>query len=164
MSDNKRGPGRPPASDKDYRTWWGEVDKGAAKPAFCYPQRVDNLREEVRSMERNLERGYVSAERKMAYESRMKERKERLEKIEANTKRVKQTIGKDKDYWANRRKELGEKIRSAMPSRSDVRKRRVNPYKIAKMEKEGLGEMKKEYIVISRALGEESNIAFLERD
>lgn len=151
-------------SEKDYREFWGKHDKGAAKPAFCYPQRVNNLREEVRSMERNLERGFVSAERKMAYEARLKERKERLDGIDESTARVKRSIDNDKDYWVKRRKDLGSEIRTAMPSRSDVQKRRVNPYKIAKMEKEGLGDKKREYIVISRALGEESNISFLERD
>jgi hypothetical protein len=32
------------------------------------------------------------------------------------------------------------------------------------MEKGGLGEVKREFIVISRALGEESNVSFLQRD
>jgi hypothetical protein len=166
MTVQKRGSVKPPdpENEKDYRNWWGPHDKGAAKPAFCYQRRVDNLREEVRSMERNLDMGYVSAERKMAYETRLKERKTRLDSIDAETSRVRKSLGKNKDYWVERRKELGEQIASAMPSRNDVEKRRVNPYKVAKMEKEGLGDMKKEYIVISRALGEESNISFLERD
>lgn len=183
----KRKPGRPPKNtdvaepevkvgdvapgespgrvySRDYRTFWGPHDKGAAKPAFCYPQRIDNLREEVRSMERNLEMGYISPERKMAYEARLKERKDRLESINEHTERVHQNINKDKDWWVRRRKELAEQIKAGQPSLKDIEKRRVNPYRIAKMEKSGFGEIKKEYIVISRALGEESNISFLQRD
>jgi len=166
MSLQKKGSVKPPdpENEKDYRNWWGKDDKGAAKPAFCYPQRVENLREEVKSMQRNLDMGFVSAERKMAYETRLKERKDRLNSIDSDTAKTRKSLNKNKDYWVERRKELGEQIRSAMPSRDDVKKKRVNPYKIAKMEKEGLGDLKKEYIVISRALGEESNISFLERD
>ena len=51
-----------------------------------------------------------------------------------------------------------------MHSRMDAEKRRVNPHRVANAEKGGLGAMKKEYIVISRALGEESNVSFLQRD
>ncbi len=54
MAQQKRGPGRPVSeeNEKDFRNFWGPEDKGAAKPAFCYPRRVDNLREEVQGMER----------------------------------------------------------------------------------------------------------------
>ena len=185
----KRGPGRPPKKTEeetkkdemlvqkaqpaksvgrvhpeDYQLFWGPHDKGAAKPAFCYPQRIQALKEEVRRMERNLEMGYISAERKMAYEARLKERKQRLDSINESIERTQKIINNNKDFWVRRRRELADLIRNAMPSRKDVEKRRVNPYRVAKMEKEGLGEVKKEFIVISRALGEESNISFLQRD
>ena len=173
--EGKKGPGIPlkdkPSEEsigrvhpKDYRVFWGPHDKGAAKPAFCYPQRLQNLTEEVRSMERSLSMGYISAERKMAYEARLKERKDRLDSINEHTERVHNIINADKDHWVKRRIELGMEIKGAMPSKKDVEKHRVNPYRVAKMEKEGLGEKKKEYIVISRALGEESNTSFLQRD
>jgi len=149
---------------RDYKIFWGPADKGAAKPAFCYPDRIRNLRDEVKSMERNLEMGYITAERKMVYEARLKQRKERLDSIDEHTERSMKIVSDDKDFWAKRRDELAEKISAGMPSRSDVRKRRVNPHKVIKMEKDGFGALKKEYIVISRALGEESNISFLERD
>lgn len=178
----KRGPGRPPKQEvppkeitepkesigrvypKDYQIFFGPLDKGAAKPAFCYPERIRILKEEVRKMERNLSMGYISPERKPAYEGRLKERKARLDAINENTANAKKIIANDPDYWVKRRKELGEEIRNAMPSRKDVEKKRVNPYRVNKMEKGGLGEMKREYIIISRALGEESNVSFLQRD
>jgi len=185
--EKKQGPGRPPkviplnpessqepeapkesigrVHPKDYRIFYGPHDKGAAKPAFCYPQRIQTLQEEVRSMERNLDMGFVSPERKMAYEARLRERKTRLDGINKATEDANKIIEENKDFWAGRRKELGREIRSAMPSRKDVEKRRVNPYRVSKMEKEGgLGEMKREFIVISRLLKEESNISFLQRD
>lgn len=174
----KRGPGRPPKEDsgespkesigrvhkEDYRVFFGPLDKGAAKPAFCYPERVRILKEEVRKMEKNLEMGYISPERKMAYEGRLKERRARLDGINEGTANAQKVIAADPDFWVKRRKELAKEIRGAMPSRKDVEKRRVNPYRVNKMEKSGLGELKKEYIVISRALGEESNTSFLQRD
>lgn len=149
---------------RDYRIFWGPHDKGAAKPAFCYERRLNDLKEEVGKMEKNLAMGYITAERKMAYEARLKQRKDRLDGIMASTEAAQKIIEKDKDYWVKRREELGEEIRSSMPSRKDVQKRRVNPYRVAKMEKDGLGEKKKEYIVLSRLLGEESNTSFLQRD
>jgi hypothetical protein len=168
-----QSPGRVYKTDdpcRNYREFWGPHDKGAAKPAFCYPGRIQDLQEEVSKMERNLEMGWVSPERKMAYEMRLRQRKERLDSIKEHSERVQNIISKDKDWWVRRRSELGETIRNAMPRRKDIAQRRVNPFKVMKMEKEGiggkpsLGELKKEYIVISRALGEESNISFLERD
>lgn len=149
---------------EDYRIFWGPHDKGAAKPDICYPQRLQTLREEVQSMERSLEMGYISAERKMAYEARLKERRARLDSIDENIANTRKIINENKDFWVRRRNELAEEIRDGQPSRTDIEKRRVNPYRIAKMEKEGFGELKKEYIVISRALGEESNVSFLQRD
>ena len=63
-----------------------------------------------------------------------------------------------------RRNDLGEEIAGTMPSRDDIRKRRVNPHKIIRQEKGGFEEKKKEYIVISRLMGEDSNVSFLQRD
>lgn len=179
MEEKQRGPGRPPKATqqseepkesigrvhpKDYRIFFGPLDKGAAKPAFCYPERTRILAEEVRKMEKNLSMGFISPERKMAYEGRLRTRQERLGAINKGTENAQKIINEDKDYWAKRRTDLGKEIRAAMPSRKDIEKRRVNPYRVNKMEKEGLGEKKREFIVISRALGEESNVSFLQRD
>ena len=32
------------------------IDKGSAKPAFCYPRRTQGLKEELQTMERTLKR------------------------------------------------------------------------------------------------------------
>ncbi len=149
---------------EDYLMFWGPHDKGASKPSFCYPDRERILREDVRKMERNLTMGYISADRKLVFESKLKAKKDRLDGLDANTERVQGVVNGNKDAWAKRRDELAKEIRSAMPSRKDVEKRRVNPHRVAKAEMGGLGAIKKEYIVISRALGEESNVSFLQRD
>lgn len=162
MAEDKKSIGR--VHPEDYKTFWGPEDKGAAKPAFCYPQRIEALEEEVRSMERTLEIGTIAGNRKAGYQARLKTRKDRLDAIKENHERVQKIIAKDPDSWSKRRKALEREIKRALPTRKDVEKRRVNPYRVAKMEKEGLGAMKKEYIVISRALGEESNTSFLQRD
>jgi len=173
--EDKRGPGRPPKEvppkesigrvhPRDYQVFFGPLDKGAAKPAFCYPDRTEILEDEIRKMERALDMDFVSPERKMAFESKLKMRKTRLEGIREGAEKAQKIVAEDPDYWAKRRKELGRDIRNAMPSRKDVEKRRVNPHRVAKMEKEGLGEKKREYIIISRALGEESNTSFLQKD
>jgi hypothetical protein len=48
-----------------YRDFFGPLDKGSAKPSFCYPKRKESLSEEVARMEKNIENGYVSKEREM---------------------------------------------------------------------------------------------------
>ena len=167
MAEDKKSLGR--VHPEDYKMFWGPEDKGAAKPAFCYPQRVEALEDEVRSMERSLEMGYITAERKMTYAARLEKAKGRLDAINENTERVQNIIAQDPDRWNKRRKELAQDIKRGTPSRSDVKKRHVNPFTVAKIEKgvggkPGLGALKREYIVISRALGEESNTSFLQRD
>lgn len=149
---------------EDHKMFWGPLDKGANKPSFCYPDREQVLKNEVADMERNLAMGYVSQDRRLAFESTLKAKKERIDGLAANTRRVRNMVNDNKDAWAKRRDELGKEIRNAMPSRKDVEKRRVNPHRVAKAEMGGLGALKKEFIVISRALGEESNVSFLQRD
>jgi hypothetical protein len=148
----------------DYKIFWGPHDKGAAKPSFCYSKRNEDLAEEITKMERTLAMGYVSPERKMVFESKLKAKKDRLEGLNANTERVRGIVNKNREGWQRRREELGKYIAENEPTRKDVEKKRVNPYRVAKMEQGELGRAKKEYIVISRALGEESNVSFLQRD
>lgn len=158
----KKSVGRP--RNKNYRDFYGPLDKGAGKPAFCYPERVKLLKEEVQKMEKNLEMGFVSPERKLAYKSRLVQKTKRLDAIKEGESKAHKVLNENKDYWVDRRKELAEEIRAGMPSVKDVEKRRVNPYRVAKREQAGLGAMKREYIVVSRMLGEESNTSFLQRD
>ena len=149
---------------EDHKMFWGPLDKDANKPSFCYPDRERVLRDEVKEMEQSLAMGYVSQDRQLGFEVKLKAKKDRLDGLDANTQRVRSMVNGNKDAWAERRKDIAKQIAAGMPSRKDVEKRRVNPHRIAKAEMGGLGALKKEYIIISRALGEESNVSLLQRD
>jgi len=165
---DKPGPGRPPVKRNIIR-FFTEVDKGSSRPAFCLPTQIERYKEDVDKMEKALKMGQVQVERKMAFEQKYKQKKERLDLLYENQNNAKSIIEEDTDYWANRRTELGEEIRAATPSRKDIKTKRVNPHKIIRMEKEGLERSKQEYIIISRAMKAaghdvDSDISFLERD
>ena len=154
------------AAPKSYKRFYDStgVDKGASKPIFCYPERKKRFEEETQGMRRLLDSGNINSEHKMSYELRVKEREKRLESMNSAEGKARESFEQDKDYWVKRRNDLGEEIAGTMPSRDDIRKRRVNPHKIIRQEKGGFEEKKKEYIVISRLMGEDSNVSFLQRD
>lgn len=151
------------------------IDGKSSKPVFCYPQRTEILREEVRGMENALKGDYVTAERRMAYELNLKEQKQRLAKIDDSFENAKRVINEDKDGWSKRRDDLAASIAEQTPTRKDYHEKRVNPHKVLRHEKQGakggppLESLKREYTIISRALqaaGEdaESNHSFLQKE
>jgi hypothetical protein len=148
-----------------YKDFYGPLDKGSSKPSFCYPKRKEALKEEVDKMERLVNSGHIAKEHEMDVKIKLKEKKDRLKGIEAQEGEAQKLFNKNKDKWMERRSALAEEIAAKMPSRDNVSKRRVNPHTVLKEEKAGgLGEKKKEYIVLSRLAGEESNTTFLQRD
>jgi hypothetical protein len=147
-----------------YRDFYGPLDKGSAKPSFCYPKRKEALEEEVQAMKKSLDGGYVSSEKIMEYKAKMRTKSDRLDKINEQESAARKMFEENKDNWLKRRGTLAEEITAATPSRNDVSKRRVNPFTTLKKEKSGLVEKKREFVVLSRLAGEESNISFLQRD
>ena len=147
-----------------YRDFYGPLDKGSAKPSFCYPRRKEALQEEVDKMQKAIDNGYISKEREMESKIQLRTKKKRLDDINAQESAAKKLFEENKDSWMKRRDALAEEITAATPTMADVKKRRVNPFTTLKKEKGGLEEKKREYIVLSRLAGEESNISFLQRE
>jgi hypothetical protein len=147
-----------------YRDFYGPLDKGSAKPSFCYPKKKENLKEEISKIKSVLDNGYVSKERVMEMKIKMKEKKERLDKINEQEKEAKKLFEENKDAWMKRREVIGEEIKENTPTKKDVRERRVSPHLVLRKEKTGLEDKKREYIVISRLAGEESNVSFLQKE
>jgi hypothetical protein len=167
----------PPSTKGRYGTgqFFKEVDSGSAKPAFCYPKRADNLRNDLRQMKKTLEMGHILPERKMAYEQNVKKLEKRVSEINESFSNAKKIIETGKDGWATRRQNLGKEISEMMPTRKDVRDRRVNPHSVLRREKQGdkgsrpLQDLKRDYTIISRAMQasgdyEESDHSFLQKD
>jgi len=151
------------------------VDKGSAKPAFCYPRRSKGLSESYDTMKKTLDNGYVDPARKMAFEQKMKTLKDRIDSINESHANASAIIKKDKDGWTKRRDELAQAISEQTPTRDDVKKRRVNPHSVLRREKQGekgnlpLEQIKREFTIISRAFTasgdyEEANHSFLQKD
>lgn len=157
---NKRPDGRTINVGRFFRP----IDKGSSKPAFCYPHRRDALQEEVNSMKKILEGGHITADRRMAFEIKLKEREDRLNDINASFENAQKVVEENKDEWVKYRKDLAQDIRNSMPSRRDEKEGRVNPHRILKEEMKGLKAKKQQYIIVSRALGEESNVSFLQNE
>jgi hypothetical protein len=147
-----------------YRDFYGPLDKGSAKPSFCYPKRKEALQEEVEKMQKAIENGYIAKEREMEAKVTLRTKKDRLDKINEQESAARKLYEENKDSWNKRRTTLAEEISESTPKLSDVKKRRVNPFTTLKKEKSGLEDKKLEYMVISRLAGEESNISFLQRD
>lgn len=153
------------AKAKDYRSFYGPQDKGSAKPSFCYPQQKKALEEDIKGMERSLKDGYVAETRVLKVKQELRTKKERLDAINQQESDAKKLFKENKDACMQRRNDLAETISAAMPTANDVAKRRVNPHRIAEMEKnKGLGKMKTEFQILSHLAEEESNTRFLQRD
>jgi hypothetical protein len=147
-----------------FRDFYGPLDKGAAKPSFCYPMRKEALKEDIKKMEKALENGYIAPERKMEAQINLKTKKERLDKLNDQESAARKLFEENKDKWMERRTALAGEISESMPSRESVRKRIVNPHSVLKKEKGGLEDKKKEFIILSRLAEEESNVSFLQKD
>ena len=147
-----------------YRDFYGELDKGAAKPSFCYPGRKTELEDEIGSMKRAIENGHVSPDKKMSVEVDLRKREERLDKLNGQESAARTLFNENKDKWLERRTTLAEEIAEATPTRADKKKGIVNPHRVLMAEKGGLQDKKTEFIVLSRLAGEESNVGFLQKD
>lgn len=147
-----------------YREFYGPLDKGSAKPSFCYPKRKEALKEDVEKMERVLDSGHVSKEHEMETRVTLKTKKDRLKAIDAQEAEAQKKFKDNKDAWMKRREELAAEISESMPKAVDIKKKRVNPFKVHQMEKAGLEDKKREYIVLSRLAGEDSNVGYLQKE
>jgi hypothetical protein len=148
-----------------YKDFYGPLDKGSAKPSFCYPRLKDNLKEEVASMRRALDNGFVEKSKELQVKMDLNTKEKRLSDIDAQESEAKKLFAEGKDAWMKRREEIAEKISAAMPSYTDVQRKRVNPYRINDTEKnKGLGDLKREYQILSHLADEDSNTSVLQRD
>ena len=147
------------------KSFYGSLDKGSAKPSFCYPAQKDALREEIKSMEKSLNDGYVAETRVLKVKQDLKMKKARLDKINSQEADASKLFKDNKDACMKRRDELAEMIAQGLPTTKDKEKKRVNPRRLYEDEKKkGLGKLKTEFQILSHLADEESNTAFLVRD
>ena len=157
---------------RTYRQFYGALDKKTVngkevysnKPAFCYPSRIQKMGEDIDGMQKALDLGHVPPDHRMEFEHVMKQRKARHEEILEQRESAVKSFQEDPVYWESRYKELKKVIQDGMPSRKDVKEKRVNPHSVLKREKEGLEEAKREFMVIGKLIGKETNLDFLRRE
>lgn len=165
---------------KSYKDFFGRHDKGAPFPAFCKPRLVESMKEEARSMRKNIEQDLVKPEAKLRYRAECEKREQRVSEIEHDIEEARKMLNAEPDRWAKRREMLAQMVQEAMPRETDVKKGRVDPHRILDMEKGfnpritpkdpetgaplPLSEAKKEYQIISRLMEEESSVEYLRKD
>ena len=147
-----------------YRQFYGQLDKGAAKPSFCYPSRKQDLKEEIDKAQKVLDNGYISKDKEMDFRIALNAKKKRMDEINAQEADAKKLFEENKDGLMKRRNDLKREIAASMPSRDAVKRKLVNPHTTLKKEKSGLEDKKREFIILSRLAGEESNISFLQAE
>ena len=156
----KKGSGK-----TDVKRFYSTLDKSDSKPAFCYPKRRDDFAANVRRMEKNLEKWLVPGEAIDSYKQKLKKHKDRLTQIDDSRVKADEIVKKDRDVLVDRYNKLAEHITAeSIPREIENDVRRVNPHTNLKKELGGLGQFKKEYTILGRALGLESNTDFLKRD
>lgn len=161
------------------KDFFREHDKGSSRPAFCYPSSIQTLREDTSKLEKLLSSRMIDPSREPELKARHRMLKKRLTEIDKQTNEIRKEIKEDSDYWSGRRKELMELIRENTPSKTDRQKKRVSPQEVIKREKGLKGklpplehggdsltlqEAKKEFMIVSKAMDEDSNISFLEKE
>jgi hypothetical protein len=171
---------------------FGEVDKdrdGKVKsdyPAWYFETHQEELEESVRQKERQLAADLIPDSEKGIMKSRLKQEKERLDKIRASKPELKDT---EKDDVAKVTKEIGNSIASSMFTGSDMKRgtadaheeaRRISsPVIEVKSEKQAelvkmcginikdgkitRGEAEKVWKIARRMLGEQANTEILRK-
>lgn len=156
-----------------------EHDKGSARPAFCYPSSIQTLREDTGRLEKLINSRMVEPTKEPELRVRLKQLKTRLSAIDKQITEVKKEIKANPDHWDGRRKDLIKLIQEYSPSKNDRTKKKVSAYDVLRREKGAKGklpplehggdsmtlsEAKKEFMIISRAMDEESSISIIEKD
>lgn len=154
----------------DYRNFYGRMDRNqkgevvSNRPTFAYPTRVRDLEEEVASMKRVLDGNMVSSDRRMEFELRYKELKKKVDGIRGDEAAAMKHLEDNKDAYYSRFKELQEIIKNGMPTKKDIKERRISPHRVLREEKGGFGALKKEYQILAAMFGEETDTTTLQRE
>jgi len=172
---------------------FGDVDKtekGKIKsqyPAWYYDQQIEDMKESIRQREYQLDNDLVMQTEKGIQRERLRQEKERLDQIEASRPKLSPT---ETEEFAKIRKEMGTEIRDQMFTRSEMdrgladaheeARRMTEPIikiknekeaklaeecgvKVSKDGKVSRKDAEKMWKIVSKSLGEMSNVEGLRR-
>lgn len=109
------------------------IDHGSMYPAFFYKQQIQELKDEIDSDSRRLERGEVPYEQTWRVKNELNKKKEKLYQVERT--RPKLTVGEEKRLQTIF-KILSDAISDAMPTHTEVEKGLVHPHEEVKRMKQ----------------------------
>lgn len=170
IKDSEKAEKKAEPKPTNFRAFYGPLDKGSAKPSFCYPKQKEELKSEITRRKNNLKKNMVAETRIQKEEYEVGQLESKLDRINEQEDNAKKLFKENKDSVAARYAEIKEQIAARMPTANDVAKRRFNSQRIHDDEKKGLkgaaplGELKREYQVLSHLLEEDSNTKMLQRD
>jgi len=157
-------------SKKELAHFFQPIDKGSSKPSWYYTAQVEEEQDWIRMAERQLKEQLVPTEKIAELKQQLSIRKGKFEKIMLSKDAANSHVKIDKDKAAKRHQELEETIKQSMFSRDEMfhrdqhgqRHRTVDP-----REEADRGQFRnrliKEYKVLGRLLGENTNIEQLRR-
>jgi hypothetical protein len=141
---------------------FGDVDKtkdGKVKsqyPAWYYETHIDELRESIRHKEYQLESDLIPLSEKGITRERLKQEKERLEEIEKSKAKFTAT---EKDDLSKIRKDLGQRIKDGMFTRSQMEKGLADAHEEARRLSEPVIEIKTE---VEKELAKECEVKVID--
>ena len=146
-----------------HKAFIGEVSKGSARPAFCNPGGINKMAEVVSDMRRNLAEGNVDSSQREQYKMNLRKHEERLSEIQSEKDNAKKLYAEDQEYYDKRVEQLKKDIRAAVPSKTEIKDKMINPHTVLKNELAGLRDKKLEYQVLQHIREDDSNISYLQR-
>jgi hypothetical protein len=150
-----------------------------ARPWFTRCEKdIEDLQDAVKRDEEALTFNFASSPQvRETIAANLSRNKDRLDKIEESKANAEKELSEHGAEWKQRREDLKALIRELNPSRKDIKERRITPGIVAKRQQETVpvkdlstgedmtfDDAKKEFIVLSRILGEESYIGALDKD
>ena len=157
-------------SKKNLAHYFNPIDKGSSKPAWYYSAQIDEEKEWIRRAERELKEQTIPMEKIAELKVQLKVRKDKYEEIMKSKDASEKLVNTDKDKAFKRHTELEEIIKESMFTRDEMhyrdkhgrRHRTVDPREEAER---GIhrNHLIKEYTILGRLLGENTNIEALRR-
>lgn len=164
---------------RSMRQFFFPHDKGSGRPAFCYPENISSLKEDTEKLEKLIQSRMIHPSHELEAKDRLRQLKGRLKEIEKQQHEVKTEMSKNREFFTSRREELAVLIREHTPSKSQRKLKKVSGREIYAREKGLKGklpallhggetftleEAKREFMMLSKALGEDSDISHVEKD
>lgn len=142
------------------------VDKGSAMPSWYNSVHMEELEERVKAKEKQLDADLVPKDKIMRVRAELQSERARLNEIKAAKTSVANMVGKDKDRYAKRFKELSEEIAESFYTRDEMFRKDKNRSASPRAEAERMAHrnyLVQEWKILGRCLEEDTNVERLRK-